>query len=112
MVQVGPQVAPPGLQVGGQGGSWGQVGLQNRPKINQKSDHILDTFSDRFLIAFWKLLGRILVDFWSQVEGQVDQKFDHIASSWQVRRNIKKAKKNNLFFNVFWSLGLPTSTQN
>ena len=81
MAQVGPQVAPPGLQVGGQrGGSWSQVGLQNRPKIDQKSDHILDTFSDRFLIVFWRLMGRILVDFWSQVEGQVDQKIDHMAS--------------------------------
>ena len=86
-----------GSKLGVRGGSWGQVRLQNRPKIDQKSDHILDTFSDRFLIAFWRLLGRILVDFWSQVEGQVDQKIDHIASSWQVRRRSKKAKKQLVF---------------
>ena len=37
------------------------------------------------------------MDFGSQVEGQVDQKIDHIASCWQVGRNSKKAKKPKVF---------------
>ena len=58
-------------------------------------------------------MGRFLMDFGIQVEGQVDQKIDHMASCWQVRRNSKKAKKNiekpMVFFHVFAiSANLPT----
>ena len=57
-----------------------------------------------FLMHFGSLLGRFLVDFGSQVEDQVDQKIDHMASCWQVGRNSKKAKKPMAFqgFLVPW----------
>ena len=50
-------------------------------------------FSIPFLIDFGSLLGRFLEGFGPQVECQVDQKIDHMASCWQVGRNSKKAKK-------------------
>lgn len=54
-------------------------------------------FSIPFLIDFGSLLGRILVGFGCQVEGQVDQKIDDMASCWQVGRNSNKAKKPFVF---------------
>ena len=54
-----------------------------------------------FLVDFWNLLGRCLEGFGAQVEGQVDQKFDHMASCWPVGRSSKNASKLFLF-QYFW----------
>ena len=50
-------------------------------------------FSTPYFMNFGRLLGRSLEGFGPQVEFQVDQQTDHMASSWQVGRNSKYAKK-------------------
>ena len=59
-------------------------------------------FSIPFLIDFGSLLGRFLEGLGPQVECQVDQKFDHTASCWQVGRNSKNLKKPTVF-QCFWA---------
>ena len=56
-------------------------------------NHILYVIRDSILIDSGRLLDGFLVDFRCQVESQVDQKIDHMASCWQVGRSSKKAKK-------------------
>ena len=72
---------------------WRQVGANLPPKLDPKSTKILSKrvpnamptcimLSMPFAIDFGSLLSGFLVDFGDQVEGQVDQEIDHIASCW------------------------------
>ena len=75
------------------GSTWGSRSFQNREKYLKKGMISCMLFLIEFCIDFGRLLGGFLVDFQCQVEGQVDQKIDHMASCWQVGRNSKKAEK-------------------
>ena len=77
---------------------WAQVG----PKIDQNFDQNFDRCWDRFLIDLGGILGRFLEGFGPQVEGQVGQKIDHVASCWQVGQNTKNTKKPKVF-QWFWA---------
>ena len=70
---------------------------QIRAKRGSNTKPTCIIFSIPFLIDFGSLLGRILVGFGCQVEGQVDQKIDHMASCWQDGRHSKKAEKPKVF---------------
>ena len=74
-----------GLCWGYVGRFWWQVGGPN-----PKPTCIM--VSTAFLIDFGGLLARFCDGFGPQVEGQVDQKIDHMASRWQVGRNSKNTK--------------------
>ena len=74
---------------------WSQLASQLGPKIHQKSaqegskfqanlHHVFDILFNRF----WKLEGS-----GPHVECQVNQKLDHMVSSWPVGRNMKNYKK-------------------
>ena len=80
---------------------WCQLGSNLPPNLAPKSTQIRAKrgpntkptciiFSIPFLIDFGSLLDRILVGFGCQVEGQVGQKIDHMASCWQDGRHSKK----------------------
>ena len=77
---------------------WAKFG----PKFDEKIDQNFDRCWDRFLIDLGGILGRILEGLGPHVEGQVDQKIDHMAPSWQVRRNSKNLKKPKVF-QGFWA---------
>ena len=76
-----------------------QLASQLGPKIDPKPSqegchiqtnlhHVLSALFDRL----WKPLGSMLEGFDVQVEGQVDEKIYHMASSCQDGRNSKNAK--------------------
>ena len=65
---------------------------QNRAKRSPNPEPNSIIFSIPFFIDFGSLLGRILVSFGFQVECQVDQQIDHMASCWQVGRQSTNTK--------------------
>ena len=63
----------------------GQVGAKLGPNATKTQPQK----QSKKLSLFGRPPDRFWVDFGSQVEGQVDQKIDHMASCWQVGRNSK-----------------------
>ena len=64
-------------------------------------------FSMLFLIYFGNLLGRFLVDFGSQVEGQVDQK----SIIWPPVGKLAEISKNLFFYTCFSMFFGPSAFQ-
>ena len=79
------------------GAKMAQLGSKMGLRVVQKSDPKTTKFLNRFLIDFGSLLGRFLEGFGPQVEGQVDQKIDHVTACFQVCQNGENHKKPNVF---------------
>ena len=98
-------MAPPGLQVGGQG----DLGAKLGSKIDQKSIKNRIISWPCFLIDFGSIFGRSCVDFWwifgPKLRAKLTKK-SIICLLVGKFAEIAKNLKNLRFFKVFWSLGL------
>ena len=114
-VQVWPSWVPGGPSWAPSWGSEGDLGAKLGSKIDQKSIQNLIISWTCFLFDFGWILEASWVDFWWIFGPKLKAKLTKKSIIWPLVgkfAEVAKKLKNNLSFNVFWSLGLPTSTQN